>query len=115
VIGDVIAALRRVTAAPTEPRALEPMGDRLLQPLRLPQVIRLGSMRDARPAEAALVAAGFAARAEAATPAVIAAPVGLDAVTPLANALEAAGIHVLGILPLWDDGIGHVAVAADVA
>ena len=115
VIGDVIAALRRVTAAPVEQRALEPMGDRLLPPLRLPQVIRLGSMRDTRPAETALVAAGYAARAEPATPAVIAAPVGLDAVTPLANALEVAGINVLGILPLWDDGIGHAAVAQDVA
>jgi homoserine dehydrogenase len=115
VIGDVIAALRRATSATGESPALAPMPGRLLAPLRLPHVIRLASMRDARPAEHALVAAGYAARAEGETPAVIVAPIGLDAVTPLARALESAGITALGILPLWDDGVGHAAVAQDVA
>jgi hypothetical protein len=87
----------------------------MLPPLRLPHVVRLASMRDARPAENALVAAGYTARAEAATPAVIVAPAGLDEVTPLGRALEAAQINALGILPLWDDGVGHAAVVADVA
>jgi homoserine dehydrogenase len=115
VIGDVIAALRRMTAAPTESFALQPLGSQILAALHLPHVVRLGSMRDTRPAESALAAAGYAARAEASTPAVLVAPIGLDAVTPLARALEAAGINALGILPLWDDGVGHAAVAADVA
>lgn len=115
VIGDVIAALRRVAAAPAEPLVLEPLGGRMLPALHLPHVVRLASMRDTRPAEGALVAAGYTARAEAATPAVIVAPIGLDAVTPLGRALEAAGINALGILPLWDDGVGHAAVAQDVA
>ena len=115
VIGDVIAALRRVSAGPSEAFALEPLGSRMLAALQLPHVIRLGSMRDTRPAETALLAAGYAARAEGATPAVIVAPIGLDTVTPLARSLESAGINVLGILPLWDDGVGHAAVASDVA
>jgi homoserine dehydrogenase len=115
VIGDVIAALRRVTAAPTEPLELEALGSRMLPALHLPHVVRLGSMRDTRPAENALTAAGYTARAEAATPAVIVAPIGLDTVTPLGRALESAGINALGILPLWDDGVGHAAVAQDVA
>jgi homoserine dehydrogenase len=115
VIGDVIAALRRMTAVPGAVAALEPLSGRILPALRLPHVVRLGSMRDTRPAEAALLEAGYAARAEPATPAVIVAPIGLDAVTPLGRALEAAGINALGILPLWDDGVGHAAVAADVA
>jgi hypothetical protein len=110
VIGDVIAALRRVAAAPGEAVALEPLSGRVLPALCLPHVVRLGSMGDARPAESALVEAGYAARAEAATPAVIVGPIGLDAVTPLARALEAAEINVLSILPLWDDGIGHADV-----
>jgi homoserine dehydrogenase len=115
VIGDVIAALRRVGAARVEPVALTPIGSGLLPALQMPHVIRLGSMRDTRPAESALLAAGYAARADAAAPAVIVAPVSLDAVSPLAQTLEAAGINALGILPLWDDTIGHAAVAADVA
>jgi homoserine dehydrogenase len=115
VIGDVIAALRRITAAPADAVPLEPLGGRILAALHLPHVVRLGSMRDTRPAENALAAAGYAAHAEASTPAVIVAPIGLDAVTPLARTLEAAGINALGILPLWDDGVGHAAVAADVA
>lgn len=115
VIGDVIAALRRVHAAPADAPALEPLGDHVLPALHLPHVIRVGSMRDVRPAESALLAAGYTARAEAANPAVIAAPLALDAVTPLARALESAGINALAVLPLWDDGVGHATVAADVA
>jgi hypothetical protein len=113
VIGDVIAALRRVAATSGEAIALEPLSGRMLPALCLPHVVRLGSMRDARPAETALVAVGYAARAEAAAPAVIVAPIRLDALTPLAYALEAAEINVLSILPLWDDGIGRAAVAQD--
>ncbi len=115
VIGDVIAALRRTTAAPGEALVLEPLAAQMLAALQLPHVVRLGSLRDARPAEAALVAAGYTARAEADAPAVLVAPLALDAVTPLGRTLEAAGITALGLLPLWDDGIGHAAVARDVA
>jgi homoserine dehydrogenase len=115
VIGDVIAALRRVNAAPGEAPPLAPVGTRMLAALRLPHVVRLGSMRDARPAENALVAAGYAARADGATPAIIVAPAGLDEMTPIAQALETAGITAHGVLPLWDDGVGHAAIAQDVA
>jgi homoserine dehydrogenase len=115
VIGDVIAALRRVTATPGDAPALAPIGNRMLSALRLPHVVRLASMRDARPAENALVAAGYVARAQGSAPAVMVAPTGLDEMTPLAQTLEAAGINALGVLPLWDDGVGHAAVAQDVA
>jgi homoserine dehydrogenase len=115
VIGDVIAALRRATATPTDAPALAPVGNRTLPALRLPHVVRLASMRDARPAENALLAAGYEARAEGATPAVIVAATALDEMTPIAHALEAAGIIALGVLPLWDDGVGHAAIAQDVA
>jgi homoserine dehydrogenase len=115
VIGDVIAALRRVGAGPSEAVALAPLGSQMLAALRLPHVVRLASLRDARPAESALTAAGYTARAEPDVPAVVVAPIALDAVTPLGRALEAAAINVLGILPVWDDGVGHAAVAADVA
>jgi homoserine dehydrogenase len=115
VIGDVIAALRRITAAPSEALALAAVPVRTLAALRLPHVVRVPSLRDARPAERALTAAGYTARAEADTPAVIVAPIPLDGVSTLAQTLEAAGINGLGILPLWDDGIGHAAIAQDVA
>ncbi len=115
VIGDIIAALRRVTATPAEPLVLAPVTDRIVAPLSLPHVVRLASLRDGRPAELALGKAGFAARAQSASPAVIVGPIGLDRVSALARTLEAAAINALGILPLWDDGDGHAARARDVA
>jgi hypothetical protein len=87
----------------------------MLRALRLPHVVRLASLRDVRPAENALAAAGYAARAHGDAPAVIVAPLALDEVTPLGQTLETAQITVLGVLPLWDDGVGHAAIVADVA
>ena len=115
VIGDVIAALRRVTAVHGEAPTLTPVLERTLAPLHLPHVVRVPSLRDARPAERALVAAGYAAEIATDMPAILVAPIQLDGVSQLAQVLETAGITVLGILPLWDDGIGHALVAADVA
>ncbi len=115
VIGDVIAALRRVTAAPTETIPLGALSGRMLAALHLPQVVRVASMRDVRPAEQALNSAGFSARAHVEAPAVLVTPTALDDVTALAHCLEAAAITVIGILPLWDDGIGHTVSAQDVA
>ncbi len=115
VIGDVIAALRRVTAVPDEPPPLSAVPAGTIAPLRLPHVVRVSSMRDGRPAERALLAAGFNARCDADAPAVVVAPIGLDGVTAVARALETAGINALGVLPLWDDGVGHAVLAQDVA
>lgn len=115
VIGDVIAALRRMSAAPGEAPALAPIAPRTLAALKLPHVVRVPSLRDTRPAERALIAAGYTARTEPDMPAVIVAPIPLDGISTLAQTLEAAGINAVGILPLWDDGVGHAAVAADVA
>ncbi|GAC1423163.1 MAG: hypothetical protein NVSMB5_16920 [Candidatus Velthaea sp.] len=115
VIGDIVAALRRLAGIPGEAPVLAPVSARTLAPLRLPHVIRVSSLRDARPAETALVAAGYAARAEREAPAVIIAPIGLDNAAALARVLDARGIIAASILPLWDDGVGHAAIAEDVA
>jgi hypothetical protein len=115
VIGDIVATLRRIAGVPGDAPVLAPVPARTLAPLRLPLVVRLASLRDARPAETALAAAGFTVRAAADAPVVIVAAVGLDAATALGRTLEGRGINPAGILPLWDDGVGHAAVAEDVA
>jgi homoserine dehydrogenase len=115
VIGDVVAALRRVTAAAAETPTLQPIADRMLPALHLAHVVRVPSLRDVRPAERTLSAAGYAVRSEPETPALTVAPLPLDRVSALAQALESGGITVASIIPLWDDGVGHSAIARDVA
>ena len=115
VIGDIVAALRRIAGVPGEALVLAPVSGRTLAALQLPHVVRVASLRDARPAETALIAAGHAARAERETPAVIVAPLALDEASTLGHTLEERGIVAASIFPLWDDGIGHAAVAEDVA
>ncbi|MFN2460190.1 MAG: homoserine dehydrogenase [Candidatus Velthaea sp.] len=115
VIGDIVAALRRIAGVPGEAAILAPVSARTLAALRLPHVVRVPSLRDARPAENALAAAGHAARAEREAPAVIVAPISIDGAPALARVLENRGIVAASVLPLWDDGIGHAAIAADVA
>ena len=115
VIGDIIAALRSITAGAADASVLAPVPARKVPALRLPVVIRVPSLRDARPAEAALIAAGLSARAEREAPAVIVAPLALDDAADLSRVLEMRGITAVSVLPLWDDGIGHAIIAADVA
>jgi homoserine dehydrogenase len=113
VIGDIVAALRKIAGVPGEALALAPIAPGMVAALQLPHVVRVASLRDARPAEVALVNAGFTARAEKETPAVIVAPLALDKASALGRALEERGIVAASIFPLWDDGIGH-AIGADV-
>lgn len=115
VIGDIVAALRRIAGIPGEAPILAPVAERTLAPLQLPHVVRVASLRDARPAETALVAAGYAARADRAAPAVIVAAISLDRAGAIARVLDARGIASASVLPLWDDGVAHAAVAEDVA
>src|SRR5471030_851949 len=78
VIGDIVAALRRIAGVPGEALALAPIAPGMVAALALPQVVRVASLRDARPAELALIAAGYQARAERETPAVIVSALALD-------------------------------------
>jgi homoserine dehydrogenase len=115
VIGDIVAALRCIARGVPDAPDLAPVAVRALAPLRLPHVVRVASLRDARPAETALAAAGLTARAEKDAPAVVLAALPLDEARGIARILDARGISAASVLPLWDDGVGHAAIAADVA
>jgi homoserine dehydrogenase len=116
VIGDIVAALRSIAGVRGDSPTLAPVAAQAIAPLALPHVVRVGSMRDARPAERALANAGHDARAATDAPAVIVAPLGLDRAHDLAAALEAGGIRTAAVLPLWDDGAAPaVAARAGVA
>jgi homoserine dehydrogenase len=115
VIGDVVAALRCIARGTTDTPELAPVAARPLAPLHLPHVVRVSSLRDARPAETALAAAGIPARAEKDAPAVVLAPLALDDAARITRVLDERGITAASILPLWYDGADHAAIAADVA
>jgi homoserine dehydrogenase len=115
VIGDVIAALRALAGVPGDAPILAPVAAHAIAPLRLPHVVRVASLRDARPAEHALVAAGHAARTRGSVPALVVPAIALDGARELANLLDARGIRVASILPLWDDASGTAVAAEDVA
>jgi len=111
VIGDIVAALRRLAGVHGDFPVLAPLALRDIEPLQLPHVVRLSSLRDARPAERALAAAGYAARVTSDAPAVLVGPLALDRAGELAAALDAGGIRAATVVPLWDDGAGHIATA----
>jgi hypothetical protein len=104
VIGDVVAALRCAAGMRGDPPSLAPLAPHAIAPLELPHVVRLASLRDARPAERALAAAGHTAHAAGDTPAVVVAPLALDRVHELGAALDARAIRAAAVVPLWDDG-----------
>jgi homoserine dehydrogenase len=113
VIGDIVAALRNLAGARGESPRLAPVALQAIAALELPQVVRLTSLRDARPAERTLAAAGHEARASGTAPAVVVAALALDRAGELAAALDAGGIRAAAILPLWDDGVGQAAPARE--
>jgi homoserine dehydrogenase len=105
VIGDVIAVLRRVLAG----RAVHhPFDDAVLSEpergvaLPLRAVIRLDSLRDALPARDALGGADVASRPFDGVPALVTDAAHTD-LTALRGVLEARGIIVRSIIPMWDD------------
>ena len=112
IVGDVIAALRRVaatrrvvaefavpahTARPDAALTLDPGA------LALRRIIRVRSFVDARPAHAALFAAGIEATLVDGAPAVRTAAVPLGADGDLERALAAAGITGASVIPVWED------------
>jgi homoserine dehydrogenase len=115
VIGDVVAALRAFAGVPGDAPTLAPVAAHAIAPLRLPHIIRVASLRDARPAEQALIAAGYIARTQSSTPALVVPPISLGRVREIATVLDARGIRVESILPLWDDASETALVAEDVA
>jgi len=113
VIGDIVAALRSVAGIRGDSPVLAPVTAPAIAPLELPHVVRVTSLRDARPAQRALANAGYDARAASDAPAVIVAPLGLDRASELARALEAGSIRAAAVLPLWDDGAGTIVSARE--
>ncbi len=103
VIGDVIAALRRLAGGIHDAVKLAPIDAEALPPIVLPRIIRLASLRDVRPAVAALAHAGISARAAADVPAVITVALALDRDSDLQAALETDGLRAASIHPLWED------------
>jgi homoserine dehydrogenase len=113
VIGDIIAALRSAAGIRADSPVLAPVAAQAIAPLELPHVVRVASLRDARPAQRALANAGHEARAASDAPAVIVAPLRLDRAGELASALDAGGIRAAAVLPLWDDGAGTIVAARE--
>jgi len=113
VIGDVVAALRSAAGIRGDSPVLAPVAAGAIAPLELPHVVRVRSLRDARPAQRALANAGYDARAASDAPAVIVAPLRLDRASELAGALDADGIRAAAVLPLWDDGAGTIVAARE--
>jgi len=108
VIGDIVAALRSTAGMRGDSPVLAPVAAGAVTPLELSHVVRVASLRDARPAQRALASAGHEAHAAADAPAVVVAPLALDRAGELASALDAGGIRAAAVLPLWDDGIGTI-------
>jgi hypothetical protein len=108
VIGDVVAALRSVAGMRGDSPVLAPIAAHAIAALELPHVVRVASLRDARPAQRALANAGYDARAASDAPAVIVGPLALDRASDLFSALDADGIRAAAVLPLWDDGAGTI-------
>jgi len=102
VIGDVIAALRRLASGGSGALKLTPI-DAALPPIALPHIVRLQSLRDVRPAVTALGHAGIVANAAADVPAVITAAFGLDRDPEVAAALATDGLAAASMHPLWED------------
>ena len=105
VVGDVIAALRRI-AVPRELKgpALAAAGRGPIPVLSLRRVISLASFRDVRPASRTLLAAGFEAEAFEDVPVVLTGALELGAADgPLRAALAGATIEPTSIISLWED------------
>ena len=102
VIGDVIAALRRLASGGSGALKLTPI-DAPLAPISLPHIVRLQSLRDVRPAVTALGHAGIIAHAAAHVPAVVTAAFGLDRDPEVAAALATDGLRAASMHPLWED------------
>ncbi len=103
VIGDVVAALRRIAGIPADEPALAAIADEALPALSLRRVVRLDSFRDVRAAATVLTNHGIASHALPDVAAVTTAALPCDDDAPIVAALAADGITAASIVPLWDD------------
>ncbi len=113
VVGDVVAVLRRIAAGRHVPGAaasdegLVEVRSEQDPSLSLQRIVRLASLRDARPARDALAEAGIAADALDNVPAVLTARIDGTAAASVLSLLAARGVVAASVIPLWED------VAAD--
>ncbi len=108
VISDVVAVLRNIGAGrsvgilPADD-SLTPVTAAHEPSIPLPRVVRLQSLRDARPAQEALRAGGIDAAVIERTPAVLTGLVDGDAPLHIEALLAAQAIVPQSIVPLWED------------
>lgn len=108
VIGDVVAVLRRISAGrqmgflPPED-VLEPVTAEHEPSIPLRRIVRLHSLRDARPAVAALAESKIASEQLEGVPAIVTGRVGNGAPAEIEAALRAHGVPAQSIIPLWED------------
>ena len=113
VIGDVVAVLRRISAgrhvgsdASDDVLAAVPLETESAIPLR--HIVRLVSLRDARPAKLALDEAGLAAQPFDGIPAVITARRGSEGLEDIASVLARSGLRFESAIPVWEDAANPV-------
>jgi len=112
VISDVVAVLRHIGVGrhvgilPVDD-SLTPVTTAHEPSIPLPRIVRLHSLRDARPAREALVAAGFQARALDGVPAIRSERVDGEAPVRIEAILAAHAIVAQSIIPLWEDVDPH--------
>lgn len=108
VIGDVVAVLRRIAAGrhmgwlPAD-GALEPVTAEHEPSIPLRRIVRLHSLRDARPAGAALAESNIESEQLEGVPAIVTARVGNGAPAQIEAVLRAHGVPAQSIIPLWED------------
>ncbi len=108
VIGDIVAVLRRIAAgrhvgSDEADDVLTPVPLEIEPGIALRQVVRLVSLRDARPAKLALDGAGLEAQALDGIPAVITSRLDGDAPAQLAAIFARHGLRAESAIPVWED------------
>ena len=108
VIGDIVAVLRRISAgrrlgAAALDADLTPVDAALEATIPLRRIVRLVSLRDARPARDALHDAGLAATQLEGVPAILTDVLDGDASALLESVLAGRGLQHESVLPLWED------------
>ena len=108
VIGDVVAVLRRISAGRQmgflPPEAdLKPVTAEHEPSIPLRRIVRLHSLRDARPARAALVEGNIESEQLEGVPAIMTGRGGNGASAEIEAVLRAHGVPAQSIIPLWED------------
>ena len=108
VIGDVVAVLRRIAAGRnvgSDPSSatLAPLAPGCEPSIPLRRVVRLESLRDARPAHTALTEAGYAAEALDGVPAILTERLDGARAARVDELLGSHHITAQSVIPLWED------------